>query len=55
MLIGLIPTKIVTADGNIVYKQPDKNLNVQGDRAVANLELQTVTITGTNVISTLTP
>ncbi|MEY3303153.1 MAG: hypothetical protein RLZZ139_1526, partial [Cyanobacteriota bacterium] len=51
----LIPTKTITAEGNIVYKQPDKNLNVSGDRAVANLETQTVTVTGTNVLSTLNP
>lgn len=51
----LIPTKIVTADGNIMYQQPDKSLNIKGDRAVANLELQTITVTGTDVLSTLTP
>jgi LPS export ABC transporter protein LptC len=51
----LIPSKTITANGNIIYQQPDKNLNVTGDRAVANLDLQTVTVTGTNVISTLTP
>jgi hypothetical protein len=28
---------------------------VRGDRAVANLELQTVTVTGANVLSTLNP
>ena len=51
----LIPSKTVTANGNINYRQPDKNLNITGDRAVANLELQTVQVTGTNVISTLNP
>jgi LPS export ABC transporter protein LptC len=51
----LIPTKMITANGNIVYQQPDKNLNVRGDRAVANLESQTVIVTGANVLSTLNP
>ena len=51
----LIPNKTVTADGNITYQQPDKNLNIKGDRAVANLESQTVTVTGANVLSTLNP
>ncbi|MFN5981307.1 MAG: hypothetical protein ACK45W_18790, partial [Pseudanabaena sp.] len=51
----LIPTKTITANGNINYRQPEKSLNVQGDRAVANLEQQTVIVTGANVISTLNP
>ena len=51
----LIPTKTITASGNISYQQPDKNLNIKGDRAVANLEQQTVTVTGKDVLSTLTP
>jgi LPS export ABC transporter protein LptC len=51
----LIPTQMVTADGNVTYQQPDKNLNVRGDRAVANLEKQTVQVTGTDVITQITP
>ncbi|CAN1211613.1 LPS export ABC transporter periplasmic protein LptC [Tumidithrix helvetica PCC 7403] len=51
----LVPTQMVTGDGNVTYRQPDKNLNVAGDRAVANLEKQTVQVTGTNVITQITP
>jgi LPS export ABC transporter protein LptC len=51
----LIPTQMVTGTGNVTYQQPDKNLNVRGDRAVANLEKQTVQVTGADVITLITP
>jgi lipopolysaccharide assembly outer membrane protein LptD (OstA) len=54
MVEWAIPDKTITASGNINYQQPERNFRVQGDRAVANLEQQTVTVSGSDVISTLT-
>lgn len=50
-----IPSQTVTADGGVRYNRRANNLRVQGDQAVANLELQTVQVTGANVISEFTP
>ncbi|NJK34201.1 MAG: LPS export ABC transporter periplasmic protein LptC [Oscillatoriales cyanobacterium SM2_2_1] len=42
----LIPSQRIIATGNIFYQQPERNLTVRGDRAVAQLDQQNIEVSG---------
>lgn len=50
-----IKTQDVDGQGNVSYRQQDPAATVTGDRAVGNLEQQTVVVTGRNVITEIVP
>jgi lipopolysaccharide assembly outer membrane protein LptD (OstA) len=50
-----IPAQKIFVQGNVNYRQTQKNVNVTGDRAVANIAEQTVQITGGDVVTEITP
>ncbi|MEM7066723.1 MAG: LPS export ABC transporter periplasmic protein LptC [Cyanobacteria bacterium P01_B01_bin.77] len=50
-----IKTQDVDGQGNVSYRQQDPAATVSGDRAVGNLEQQTVVVTGKNVITEIVP
>jgi len=51
----LIPEQQITVEGNVNYRQTEKNVNVKGSKAVTNLAAQTIQITGTDVVTQITP
>ena len=50
-----ITTQDVDGRGNVSYRQQDPTATVNGDRAVGNLEQQTVVVTGQNVVTEIVP
>lgn len=50
-----IKTQDVDGRGNVRYSQKDPAATVNGDRAVGNLDRQTVTVTGNNVVTEIVP
>lgn len=50
-----IKTQDVDGQGNVSYRQQDPAATITGDRAVGNLEQQTVVVTGRNVITEIVP
>ena len=50
-----IKTQDVDGQGNVSYSQQDPAATVNGDRAVGNLEQQTVVVTGRNVVTEIVP
>ncbi|MBE9070321.1 LPS export ABC transporter periplasmic protein LptC [Leptolyngbya cf. ectocarpi LEGE 11479] len=50
-----IKTQDVDGQGNVSYSQQDPAATVTGDRAVGNLEQQTVVVTGKDVITEIVP
>jgi LPS export ABC transporter protein LptC len=41
-----VPSQRIIAMGNIFYQQPERNMTVRGDRAVAQLDQQTIEVSG---------
>ncbi|NEP62811.1 MAG: LPS export ABC transporter periplasmic protein LptC [Symploca sp. SIO2G7] len=54
-LIWNIQTQDVQGQGNVRYSQQDPTATVSGDRAVGNLDRQTVVVTGKDVITEIVP
>lgn len=50
-----IKTQDVEGQGNVSYRQQDPAATVNGDRAVGNLDQQTVLVTGRNVVTEIVP
>ncbi len=50
-----IKTQDVEGQGNVSYRQQDPAATVNGDRAVGNLDEQTVLVTGRNVVTEIVP
>jgi LPS export ABC transporter protein LptC len=50
-----IPSQTITAKGNLFYEQPQNNLRISGQQAIANLEAQTIAVTGDEVVSEFMP
>ncbi|EKV01250.1 hypothetical protein Lepto7375DRAFT_3404 [Leptolyngbya sp. PCC 7375] len=50
-----IKTQDIDGQGNVSYRQQDPAATVNGDRAVGNLEQQTVVVTGRNVVTEIVP
>ncbi|ESA32833.1 organic solvent tolerance protein [Leptolyngbya sp. Heron Island J] len=50
-----IETQDVEGQGNVSYRQQDPAATVNGDRAVGNLDEQTVLVTGRNVVTEIVP
>ncbi len=50
-----IPSQTIIAKGNLFYEQPQNNLRISGQEAIANLEMQTVAVTGSEVVSQFVP
>jgi len=51
----IIPTQTITLEGNINYAQAQKSLKVSGSKAIVNLAAQTIKLTGSDVITRITP
>jgi LPS export ABC transporter protein LptC len=47
-LTWTIPSQLLVAEGNVVYKQPNPPATLRGSKAVGKLNNQTVTVTGGN-------
>ena len=50
-----IQTQDVEGQGNVSYKQQDPAATVNGDRAVGNLDDETILVTGRNVVTEIVP
>ena len=50
-----ITTQDVDGRGNVTYRQPDPAATVNGDRAIGNLDQQTVVVTGEDVVTEIVP
>lgn len=50
-----IPNQVVVVEGNVNYHQAEKNMNLTGNKAVANLAEQTIQVTGSDVVTQITP
>lgn len=55
LLEWLIPAQLITVEGNVNYRQTEKNVSVKGNKAIANLADQTINITGSDVVTQITP
>jgi len=51
----IIPNQTITLQGNISYAQAQRNLKVSGSKAIVNLAAQTIKLTGSDVITQITP
>jgi LPS export ABC transporter protein LptC len=54
-LVWTIPTKLLEAEGNVVYNQADPPATLRGPRAIGKLENQTVVVSGGRVVTEIVP